>query len=85
MDFLARSFALFSFLFECFAENLAGPLHGFLIGMSIHPQRHCLVAVPQLLRHTGNIRAVGDCDAGEGVSEGVWMEAGNAATLGELL
>ena len=85
MDFLARSFVLFGFLFECFTENLTGPLHALLIGVGVHPQRYRLVAVSQLLRYAGNIRAVGDGDAGEGMSEGMGMEAGNTATLGELL
>ena len=85
MDFLARSFVSLGFLFECFTENLTGPLHAFLIGMSVHTEGDGFVAVSQLLRYAGNIRAVGDGDAGEGVAEGMGMEAGNTTTLGELL
>jgi len=35
VNFLARSFVLFSFLFERVPEDLTGPLHALLIGVGV--------------------------------------------------
>lgn len=56
------------------AEDLACPPDAFLIGVGVHPQGHGLVAVAQLLRYTGDIRSVGNGNAGEGVPQLVRMQ-----------
>ena len=51
----------------CIPKDLACPSDTLLISMGIHPQSDSFVGVAQLFRYTGNVRAVGDGDAGKAV------------------
>ena len=42
--------------------------------MGIHPQSDSFVCMPQLFRHTGDVRAVGNGDAGKAVPELVGVQ-----------
>ena len=46
--------------------------------MGVHPKRHGLVAVSHGLRHAGDVRSIGDCDAGKTVPEDVRVKIGNS-------
>ena len=52
---------------NCIPKDLACPSDTLLISMGIHPQSDSFVGVAQLFRYTGNVRAVGDGDAGKAV------------------
>ena len=45
-------------------NNLGRPADALLICVSVHPEGDGLVAVSHGLRHAGNVRAVGDGNAG---------------------
>lgn len=63
---LGKILSLPGFLYGV-TDNLGGLADTLLVSVSIHPQRHGLVAVAQGLRHAGHIRTIGNGDAGESV------------------
>ena len=56
-----------------------------MICVGVHAEGDGLVVVPQLLRYTGHIGAVGDRDTGKGMTEFMGMKTGYIILLGKLL
>ncbi len=68
-----RASCLLRFL-ECVPENLACPLHGFLIRVCVHPECNGLIAMAQLFGYAGNVRAVGDGYGGKTMEAKLWRQ-----------
>ena len=65
-------------------HDLGGLADAFLVCVGIYSQRYCFVAVPEGLRYTGNISAVGDGNTGEGVPQLMWMQIWDTVPLRKL-
>ena len=70
---------------NCIPKDLACPSDTLLISMGIHPQSDSFVGVAQLFRYTGNVRAVGNGDAGKAVSEFVRVQTLDTIFLCKVL
>ena len=81
--FAEQRLALSGF-FDCLSENPGGPTDAFLVRVGVHPKRHGLVAVSHCFRYAGNVRAAGDCDRRESVSQLMRVQTGDSTAVREL-
>ena len=72
-------------LLNCISKDLTCPLYALLISVSIHPQCDRFVRMTQLFRYTGNVRSVGDGDAGKAVPKLVGMQTLHTIFLCKVL
>ena len=72
-------------IFDCFPENIACSRNASLVRVRVHAKCYCLVGMPQLFGNAGNIRTIGNCNAGKTVAEHVRMQSFDAALLPQLL
>ena len=70
---------------NCVLEDLTCPLYALLISVSIHPQCDRFVRMTQLFRYTGNVRSVGDGDAGKAVPKLMGMQTLHTIFLCKVL
>ena len=81
----SRLLAVFFLRFQCVAENIAGGLDAFCVGVGLHFERDAFIGMTEFFGNRSNIRMVRDSDAGERVTQLVRMEMIDAVPFTEFL
>ena len=81
----SRLLAVVLLRFQCIAENIAGGLDAFCVGVGVHFECDAFIGMTELFGNRSNIRMVRDSNAGECVTQLMWMKMVDAVPLAELL
>lgn len=81
----SRLLAVFLLRFQCVAENIAGGLDAFCVGVGVHFERDAFIGMTKFFGNRSNIRVVRDGDAGECVTQLMRMKMIDAVPFAEFL